>query len=63
MHVNWLSENPNSVHLFAPLNHEKMQDQCKEFSRDLLSYVLHPTRLIRLANALDMDLEDYMEFI
>jgi hypothetical protein len=40
-----------------------MRDQCKEFSRDLLSYVLHPNRLMRLANEMDMDLEDYMEFL
>jgi hypothetical protein len=40
-----------------------MREQCKEFARELFSYVLHPARLMRLANAMDMDLEEYMEFL
>jgi hypothetical protein len=63
--INWwhLSKNPNAIHLFAQLDREKMREQCKEFARELFSYVLHPARLMRLANEMDMDLEQYMEFL
>jgi len=40
-----------------------MREKCKEFTQELLAYVLHPTRLMRLSNAMNMDLEEYMEFL
>ena len=63
--INWwhLSKNRNAIHLLAQLDHKKMREQCKEFAQELLSYVLHPARLMRLANEMDMDLEEYMEFL
>ena len=63
--INWdeLSGNPSAIHLLCVLNREKMREQCKEFARELISYVLHPTRLIRFASAQDMDLEEYMELL
>ena len=61
--IKWLflSKNPNAIHLFAQLDREKMREKCKEFARELLSYVLHPARLMRLASTFVMDLEEYME--
>jgi hypothetical protein len=63
--INWetLSRNPNAMHLLAPLDHEKMRDQCREFTRELLNYYLHPNRLMRIASTFDMDLEEYIELI
>jgi len=63
--INWwyLCKNPDAIHLLATLDCDKMREQCKEFASELLAYVLHPTRLIRLAASLDMDLEEYMELL
>ena len=36
---------------------------CKEFAEDLLKYFLHPTRLVRISNSYDLDLEEYLELI
>jgi hypothetical protein len=40
-----------------------MREQCRSFTGELLAYILHPARLMRLANAMNMDLEDYMDFL
>lgn len=55
--------NPNAVHLFMPLNLEKMREKCKPFAEELFRYVLHPARLMRLADMFEMEMEDYVDLI
>jgi hypothetical protein len=55
----WLSENPNAIHLLAPLNHEQMRIHNKEFFQELVQFVCHPTWLFKCASRLNMDLDEY----
>ena len=55
----WLSGNPNAIHLFAPLNHEQMRVDNKEFFQELVQFVCHPTWLFKCASRLNMDLDEY----
>ena len=55
----WLSTNPNAIHLIAPLNHEQMRIQNKEFFQELVQFVCHPTWQIKCASRLNMDLDEY----
>jgi hypothetical protein len=50
--IDWyyLSNNPNAIYLLAPLNHKKMRENIQEFKKELIEYVFHPTRLMRLCN-------------
>jgi len=49
--------------LIAPLNHEKMKAQCKEFYEELVSYVFNPARVMRMAGNFELDLDEYLELI
>ena len=66
--INWkyLSLNPNAIHLLAPLNHEQMRSDNKEFFQELVQFVCHPNWQIKCASRLNMDLVEYhyllMEF-
>jgi hypothetical protein len=63
--IDWfyLSQNPNAIHLLAPLNHTKMKEQCKPFYEELVSYVFNPVRVMRIADAFGLDLDEYLELI
>ena len=58
-----LSENPNAISLLAPLNTEKMRENCKAFAEELASYVFHPIRLMRICQAHGLELEEYFECV
>ena len=55
----WLSSNPNAIHLLAPLNHEQMRIDNKEFFQELVQFVCHPNWLFKCASRLNMDLDEY----
>jgi hypothetical protein len=59
--INWweLSKNPNAIHLLAPLNHEQMRVENKEFFQELVQFVCHPTWQMKCASRLHMDLDEY----
>jgi hypothetical protein len=59
--INWyvLSYNPNAIHLLAPLNHEQMRIDNKEFFQELVQFVCHPNWQMKCASRLNMDLDDY----
>ena len=59
----WLSENPNAISLLAPLNTEKMRENCKAFAEELAVYVFHPIRLMRICQAHGLELEEYFECV
>ena len=61
--VNWyfLSTNPNAVHLLFPLNTVAMRAKCKPFAEELVAYVFHPERMLRISNKLNMDLDDLLD--
>jgi hypothetical protein len=63
--VDWdyLSRNPNVMHLLAPLNIEKMRENCKAFAEELAAYVFHPTRLLRICETYEIELPDYFELV
>ena len=63
--INWdrLPINPNAFHLLASLNHKKMKEQCKPFSEELVSYVFNPTRVIRIADAFKLELDEYLDLL
>ena len=63
--IDWayLSTNPNAIHLLAPLNTEKMKENCKVFAEELAAYVFHPVRLLRICENYDLELEEYFELI
>ena len=63
--VDWdfLTLNKNAIHLLCPLNHQKMKEQCKPFYEELVAYVFNPSRVIKMANVFNLDLDDYLELI
>ena len=63
--VHWpgLSKNPNAIHLLAPLDTEKMRENCKTFAEELAAYVFHPARLLRICETYKIDLEEYFELV
>ena len=63
--VNWynLSENPNAIHLFSKLDINKMKKNNKAFAEELVSKVFHPTRLLRICETYNLELEELVELI
>ena len=61
--VDWhyLSGNPNPevIRLMAPLNHEQMRIDNKEFFQELVQFVCHPNWQMKCASRLNMDLDEY----
>jgi len=55
--IDWneLSTNPNAIHLIASLDHAKMKANCMGFAEELAARVFHPKRMVRLAEAYDVD--------
>jgi len=58
-----LSQNPNAIHLLAPLDTEKMRENCKKFAEELAAHVFHPARLLRICETYGLDLEEYFELV
>jgi hypothetical protein len=68
--VNWymLSVNENICEFllrsgFIRLDIERMRDNARIFSEELVTYVFHPLRLERMARQFGMDMEQYLEQI
>jgi hypothetical protein len=40
-----------------------MKEQCKPFSEELVSYVFNPTRAMRIADAFELELDEYFELL
>jgi hypothetical protein len=40
-----------------------MKEQCKDFYEELVSYVFNPVRVMRIADAFELDLDEYLELI
>ena len=59
----WLSYNPNAVHLLCKLDTTTMQENCKYFAEDVVQYVFHPCRLIRMAEQNKIEFSDYLELL
>ena len=60
---NWLSIHPNAIHLIAPLDTEKMKENCKAFAEELASCVFHPLRLLRICENYGLELDEYFELV
>ena len=61
--VEWyyLSNNPNAIHLIFPLDTDAMRAKCKPFAEELVAYVFHPERMLRMSDKLNMDLDDLLD--
>jgi hypothetical protein len=61
--VDWhfLSMNPNAIHLLGKLDYGEMKEQCKSFCEELVSYVFHPTRVMRLSDKFGLDCVEYFD--
>jgi hypothetical protein len=40
-----------------------MKENCREFNKELIEYVYHPIRLIKLTKSYNVDLDEYLELI
>jgi hypothetical protein len=60
--VDWgnLSQNLNAI---APLDTAKMRSNCQAFAEELTAYVFHPTRLQRVCDTYNLDLDEYFEMV
>ena len=63
--VDWsfLSCNPNAIHLLCKLDTKTMQENCKYFAEELIQYVFHPGRLIRMSEQNKIEFSDYLELL
>jgi hypothetical protein len=63
--VDWkmLSYNPNAIHLIAPLNHQQMKENNREFFEELVSFVCHPNWLNKCASRLNLDFMEYQTLL
>ena len=60
----WLSSNPNMVHLFAKLDTVSMREKCKYLlAEELIQYVFHPGRLIRMSEQNKIEFSDYLDLL
>jgi hypothetical protein len=54
-----LSGNPNAIHLVAPLDHQQIKENNREFFEELVSFVCHPNWLNKCASRLNLDFIEY----
>ena len=61
----WLSHNPNPaiLPLLCKLDLQAMRENNYAFAEELCQYVFHPDRLVRMAHAFEMSLEEWMEHL
>lgn len=55
--------NSSAAHLFVPLDTAKMREKCRSFAEEMIAYVLHPLRLMRISEEYGIDMEEYMDMI
>jgi hypothetical protein len=63
VHWDWLSTNPNAIHLLLDYDYELIKKSKQELSKEIIEYVFHPLRLIRISNAFGMEMEQYLEIL
>jgi hypothetical protein len=61
--IDWptLSGNINAIHLITSLNYHEMQRTFQPLAKELIETVFHPTRVSRIADVYEMDLNEYLE--
>lgn len=59
----WLGHNPKVDEILGRLDLCKMRSQCEPFAKELMGFVLHPSRLIRLCEKYGLELEEYLEML
>jgi hypothetical protein len=62
--ISWrnLSENPNAMHmLIRSYDYNKMNQKNKKPAEELVSKVMHPERLQRMADTHGMEMDEYAE--
>ena len=58
-----LGFNPNAHLLLSKLDYQEMKINTQDFSRELVEYVFHPERLIRICERNDLELSDLLEIL
>jgi hypothetical protein len=58
-----LSSTNNAIHLVAPLNHQQMKENNREFFEELVSFVCHPNWLNKCASRLNLDFMEYQALL
>jgi hypothetical protein len=58
-----IGTNPNVLKIVGKLDYDAMKTKCQPFAQELVTYVLNPTRLLRLCDTYGLDLEEYMELL
>jgi hypothetical protein len=53
----------NALHLIFDYDYEGMREQHKELFKELIEYVFHPTRLIRLCKLFEIEVIDYIDIL
>lgn len=65
--INWfdLGSNPNLHQITQSMQFDfnAMFNQCRPFAKELSAYVLHPVRVMKLCDAYEMDMEEYLDAI
>jgi len=63
--VSWgcLAMNPNALHLIFDYDYEGMREQHKELFKELIEYVFHPTRLIRICKQQNIEVYNYLDIL
>ena len=58
--VDWrmLSGNPNAMYLIVIFDYARMKANCMGFAEKLAAHVFHPKRMVRFAEAYDVDVMD-----
>jgi hypothetical protein len=62
-YLQYLSINPNAIHLVAPLNHSQMKENNRDFFEELVSFVCHPNWLNKCASRLNLDFIEYQALL
>jgi hypothetical protein len=58
-----LSKRPKAIHLMVKLNKKQMFLNCKSFAEELTKYVFHPSRLSRITQCYNIDLDEYFDLM
>jgi hypothetical protein len=62
-HRNFLSIHNIYLPLLSILKYDKMREQMKPLTEELIEKVFHPLRVCRMADKFNLDLEEYLELI
>jgi hypothetical protein len=58
-----IAYNNNAIHLIFQLETNQMREKCKPFAEELVKYVFHPQRVLRMSQQFEMYLDEYFEMI